>query len=166
MKAEFGFIIQNLPPMPRNQSHALVSQRIGGGKTVPRMIKTPMALAFEKDLEFRLRKCPGELFAGYDWFKYTLISGIPSNEFWTAKGQVSKTSVDFDAHKMFTDTVARVHKFNDGQICEHHFLKVPVEGPQWHFAVKIESYNSKEKAQTCTLKDFLTTLSSHGFQTL
>lgn len=159
------FVIYNLPPMPRNQSHALVNQRLTGGKTVPRMIKTPMATAFEKDLEFRLRKVLKD-FQEYDYFEYIIMVGVPEKEFWTAKNKVSKTSVDFDAHKMFTDVVARCHDFNDGQICEHRFLKTPVEGSQWHFAVSITAYNSHEKVKSCPLPEFKQTLSDLGYQAL
>lgn len=162
---KISFLIKNLPPQPRNSSHTLRKVR-RAGKEVHFMGKTEMALMFEQDLVFRLKKLKKEDFSGLDYIEYHLIVGTPAKEFWTAKKEVSKTSIDFDAHKVFADVIARECNFNDGQIVHHKFLKLPVESQFWFFGVTINACKSSEVVETWTQENFMTTMSNNGFQTL
>lgn len=130
------------------------------------MGKTELALMFEKDLTHRLKKVKREDFTGYDYFEYQLIVGTPAKEFWTAKGEVSKTSIDFDAHKVFTDVVAEVMGFNDGQIVFHPFLKIPIDSPYWFFAVGLKACKAKDVVQTWNEKEFMKSMEDLGYQIL
>lgn len=154
------FLISNLPPQPRNSSHTL-RQVVRGGKVQHFMGKTEMALMFEKDLTHRLSRLAKENLTGLDYLEYALVVGTPSKEFWTAKNEVSKTSIDFDAHKVFTDVVAKELGFNDGQIVCHQYMKVPVESPYWYFAVSIYATKSKGIVKTYTKEEFLEQFKGH-----
>lgn len=121
---------------------------------------------FEKDLTQRLKRLNKEDFAGLDYYEYSLVVGTPSKEFWTAERKVSKTSIDFDAHKVFTDVIAKECNFNDGQIVFHSYIKVPVESPYWFFAVSILATKSKDVLMTYTVEEFEERLTKEGFQKL
>lgn len=159
------FLIKNLPPQPRNNSHTL-RKVFRGGKEVHFMGKTEMALLFAKDLASRLKRLMKKDFAGCDYFEYALIVGTPAKEFWTAKNEVSKTSIDFDAHKVFTDVIAEECGFNDGQIVCHSYLKVPVDSPYWYFAVQIVGAKAKEFVTTYSKDEFINMLTEKGYQNL
>lgn len=128
------------------------------------MGKTELALLFEKDLSQRLKRIRKEDLSGFDYFEYSLIVGTPAKEFWTVKGEVSKTSVDFDAHKVFTDVVARECSFNDGQIVFHPFMKIPINSPYWYFAVSIKAGTAKDIVKTYETVEFLNLLEQKGYQ--
>ena len=157
------FLIKNLPPQPRNNSHTLRKNSRTGHHF---MGKTELALMFEKDLTQRLKQLKKEDFAGLDYFEYSLVVGTPSKEFWTVKKEVSKTSIDFDAHKVFTDVVAKECDFNDGSIVFHSFLKVPVDTVYWSFAVGIKATHSKDILKTYEWEEFIQKMKEQGYQIL
>lgn len=130
------------------------------------MGKTELALMFEKDLTQRLQRVIKKDLSGYDYFEYGLVVGTPVKEFWTVKGEVSKTSIDFDAHKVFTDVVANVCGFNDGQIVFSPFLKVPVDSTYWFFAVSIKAAKAKDIIKTYETLEFINKLEAEGYQIL
>lgn len=160
-----SFVIKNLPPQPRNSSHTL--RKVNrGGKDIHFMGKTELALMFEKDLTHRLKRLLKKEFAGFDYFEYSLVVGTPAKEFWTVKNEVSKTSIDFDAHKVFADVIARECGFNDGQIVCHYFLKVPVNSQFWYFAVKIAGCKASTIVRTYEQTEFLNLLEEKGYQSI
>jgi hypothetical protein len=162
---EVKFVIRNIPPQPRNKSHTI--RKVNrGGKDVPFLGKTEMAVMFEKDLVQRLLQLNKVDFAGFDYFEYCLVVGTPSREFWTEKKEVSKTSIDFDAHKVFTDVVAKECYFNDGQIVFHSYMKVPVDSPYWYFAVSIKAGRARDFMRDYGKEEFIQLLAEKGYQVL
>jgi hypothetical protein len=102
-------IINNLPPMPRNRSHTLT---VAGKR--PISYKTPLCVAFEKDLEERLEVYKKSFWDFHQAFKpeesfieLTMYAFCPSSELFTQKGTINSKCPDFDSNKVMIDVLAR-----------------------------------------------------------
>jgi hypothetical protein len=130
-----------------------------GGK-----ILTPLARAFKDDIQERMERSKLK-----DHFKDALALKLdvtvwtPQETFFTKDGKVSKTSIDFDAHKLFIDEVSKYFGFNDGLIVNFWYDKRPIEG-SWLFQVEIMEI---DKVWQIHKEDtVIGTLSSQGYHIL
>lgn len=87
---------QNLPPQPRNSTH-MGNHRL-----------TPLANAFKDDIRERMERTNlKDYFKECTAIKLFLTVYTSLEIFLTLEGNVSKTSIDFDAHKLFIDEIDR-----------------------------------------------------------
>lgn len=122
---------QNLPPQPRNGTH-MGNHRL-----------TPLANAFKDDITERMERTKlKDGFKNCTSIKLFLTVYTPIEIFVTLDGNVSKTSIDFDAHKLLIDQIAKYFGFNDGLIVEFEFDKRPIEG-SWCFEVTIMDWSNE-----------------------
>jgi hypothetical protein len=126
---EVKLVLRNLPPQPRNATHQKTSQGIR---------LSDMARAFQEDIRERLsRTGKRDLFRDCESLTLTFIVYTPVDQFLTKSGQLSKTSIDLDAHKLFLDELAKYFGFNDGLVWDFNPIKLPIEGDEWVFKVHI-----------------------------
>lgn len=126
----------NLPPQPRNATHMM-------GKTL-----TPLARAFKDDIQERMERTGlKDYFKESTAIKLFLTVVTPSETFYTKENNLSKTSIDFDAHKLLVDEISKYFGFNDGLIVEFEFEKRPITGC-WCFEIVIMDWSN----EVCDLK--------------
>lgn len=129
--APIRLFFQNLPPQPRNSTHMM-------GKTL-----TPLARAFKDDIQERMERTGlKDYFKESTAIKLFLTVWTCEETFFTKENKLSKTSIDFDAHKLFIDEVSKYFGFNDGLIIEFEYEKRPIEG-SWCFEVVIMDWSSE-----------------------
>lgn len=142
---------QNLPAQPRNSTH------IGG------RILTPLARAFKDDIQERLERTKlRNHFQACTAIKLFLTAYTPYETFVTKAGIVSKTSIDFDAHKLLIDEVSKFFGFNDGLITEFEYEKKPIDGP-WCFEITIIDWSNEVCLSPLPEDTVSGTLSSQGY---
>lgn len=126
---EVRFVLVNLPPQPRNQTH----------EKTPRGIRlSDMAKAFQDDIRGRLANFGKKnYFERCDSLTVSFTIYTPKAQFFTREGKLSKTSIDLDAHKLFLDELAKHFGFNDGLIWDFNPIKLPIEGEDWAYEVRI-----------------------------
>lgn len=126
---EVKLLFVNLPPQPRNATH----------EKTPRGIRlSDMAKAFQDDIRNRLATTKREnYFSSCKALQVEIVVYTPEDNFYTKEKNLSKTSVDCDAHKLFLDELARFFGFNDGLIWDFNVIKLPIQGDEWCFKVKI-----------------------------
>lgn len=144
----------NLPPQPRNATHMM-------GKTL-----TPLARAFKDDIQERMERTGlKDYFKESTAIKLFLTVYTPVETFLTKENNLSKTSIDFDAHKLFIDEISKYFGFNDGLISEFEYEKTPIEGC-WCFKITIMDW-SNEVCLVPLKEDTVTgTASSQGYHIL
>lgn len=131
--------IKNLPPMPRNRSHSIANNRL---------IKTPLARAFEEDLTKRLEKFDEDI----KFFKYGFNSSkhflkvfylisTPSSELFKKDGGISARAVDCDAHKVFQDVLFKKIGIDDKFIRNVQYYTPVSSSEFWEYKVTIEIYD-------------------------
>jgi hypothetical protein len=129
-------------------------------------ILTELARACKDDIQERLEKLKlRDYFKGAKAIKCLLTVYTPKETYLTANGDLSKTSIDFDAHKLFMDEISKYFGFNDGLICEFEFDKQPIDGC-WCFGVVIMDWSSEVCLVPLKEDIVIGTLSSQGYQVL
>lgn len=122
---------QNLPAQPRNATH-MGNHRL-----------TPLANAFKDDIRERMESLGlKDYFKESKAIKLFLTVLTPVETYLTKENNLSKTSIDFDAHKLFIDEVSKYFGFNDGLISEFEFEKTPIDG-SWCFKVTIMDWSNE-----------------------
>lgn len=145
---------QNLPAQPRNSTH-MANHRLND-----------LARAFQDDIRERMSRT--ELKAHFDKctaIKLFLTPYTPVETFLTKENKVSKTSIDFDAHKLLIDEVSKYFGFNDGLVTEFEFEKRPIEG-SWCFEVVIMDWSEEVCLMPLKEDTVIGTLSSRGYHIL
>lgn len=154
-----SFILDDLPPMPRNRSHMLTVT-----KGRPMNIKTPLAREFEKDVIQRLeiysdainKFCksfdPKIHYISAEYHIYT-----PMEILFTKEGVISSRSVDLDAHKCLQDTIFRFMGIDDKLVRDVRYHSPVSNDGKWNFVVmlnleKIACLKSKSSLIQSTLK--------------
>lgn len=140
---EVKILFRNLPPQPRNATH----------EKTPRGIRlSDMAVAFQDDIRERLATTgKKDLFKDCTSVTLTFTVFTPLSHFLTKNYNLSKTSIDLDAHKLFLDEIAKYFGFNDGLIWDFNPIKLPIEGDEWCFKVHIVGEeNTKWPVHTVT----------------
>lgn len=129
---ELKIIFKNLPPQPRNATHE--NHRL-----------TDIARAYQDDIRDRLKKTGKKgFFSDCEAVIIDLTIYTPASQFLTQEKKLSKTSIDFDAHKLFIDEIAKFFDFNDGLVWDAKIMKLPIEGDEWVFKLKIKGQETKE----------------------
>jgi hypothetical protein len=121
--------IQNLPPMPRNASHVPTSRGF--------LRKTDMARLFEDDLATLIKDLPK---LGHNTHGYQVVCYIytPKEKLRTLKGNISQNSIDFDAHKVFWDTICKQIDIDDSQFVDVRIVKGLSFDEFWNYKVEIK----------------------------
>jgi hypothetical protein len=129
-----------LPPMPRNQSH--VPMRTDKALMIG---KTTMARLFEKELEMRLKKIENaqSILAMAKVFDrkihgVDLYTTVLNPTMITLEGTISYQSVDWDAHKVYFDTIFRYLEIDDSQVIDSHVRRRPSPTKEWSFVSVIK----------------------------
>ena len=145
---------QNLPPQPRNSTH-MANHRL-----------TDLARAFKDDIQERMARTGlKEHFAESTAIKLFLTVYTPVETYLTKDNKLSKTSIDFDAHKLFIDEIAKYFGFNDGLIVEFEYDKSPIEG-SWCFKVTIMDWSNEVCLKPLQEDTVTGILSSQGYRIL
>lgn len=143
---------EDLPPMPRNRSHMLISK----GKR-PMNIKTPLCREFESDVQFRMKEFSGHSLSfkeAFDPEKHYICAEYyiftPREQLFTLKGQISAKAVDLDAHKVLQDTIFRCIDLDD-KLIRHvtYFSPISHDG-KWNYVIlyKLENLCNLENTST------------------
>ena len=128
---------EDLPPMPRNRSHMLISK----GKR-PMNIKTPLCREFENDVQSRMRQFSEDSISfkeAFDPEKHYICAEYyiftPREQLFTLKGQISAKAVDLDAHKVLQDTIFRCIDLDD-KLIRHvtYFSPISHDG-KWNYVI-------------------------------
>lgn len=142
---------QNLPAQPRNSTHM-------GGR-----ILSPLARAFQDDIRERMERTNlKDYFHQSTAIKLFLTVWTPSEIFLKLDGNLSKTSIDFDAHKLFIDEISKYFGFNDGLVSEFEYEKKPIEG-SWCFEVVIMDWSNEVCLQPQKEDTVIGIANSQGF---
>lgn len=135
--------ILDLPPMPRNRSHMLVSR-----KNRPMNIKTELARQFEADLserlkdyasymaQFKKRYDPKKHYISAEYFIYT-----PKEVLFTLNGEISARSVDLDAHKVMQDTLFKSLGLDDKLIRQANYFSPESHDGKWNYIIILKLEN-------------------------
>lgn len=131
-----AFVINNLPPMPRNRSHRVAGKML---------IKTDLARAFEADLTKRLEKFHDvfRVFKGMVHLDEHYLHGVyriytPAGSLFTLDGRVSNRSTDWDAHKLFQDVVFKALELDD-KLIRHGEVITPVSHDNnWNYVISLQ----------------------------
>lgn len=152
---EVKILFRNLPPQPRNATHE---------KTQYGIRLSDMATAFQDDIRERLsHTCKRNLFKDCSSVVLTFTVFTPLDFFLTKDYNLSKTSIDLDAHKLFLDEIAKYFGFNDGLVWDFNPIKLPIEGDEWWFKVHIIG---EEKTEWPVVSIATLISSSTGYQIL
>lgn len=136
--------LENLPPMPRNQENTLSRGRII--KTEKgRQFKKAVPRRFEHYLEERV-----EFMKDYDpkteILAVTLIVESPVDLLITKAGTVSKSSVDWDAHKSLWDCFSDFIGVDDSQFMDVRIVKTASDNFLWNFEFRVKRVKRVEVA--------------------
>lgn len=132
---EINIYIKDLHPCPRNKSHTIVRGML---------IKTKLARLFEESLrkELEMWREEFEKFNKlYDKDRHGVGVDVaiasPRNRLITKKGNISKTSIDWDAHKVFWDVIHKEFlKIDDSQVVDIRLKKIVSEDEYWNYFLK------------------------------
>jgi hypothetical protein len=112
------------------------------------LIKTGLARAFEQDLTDRLIQWEEEFMLFRTAFKPNLhfirahiLVCTPKSELFTKQGAVSARAVDFDAHKLFVDTLFRSIGLDDKLIRDGRVTTPVSEDDKWNWIVDLKLEN-------------------------
>jgi len=145
-----SFVLDDLPPMPRNRSHMLT---VSKGR--PMNIKTQLAREFEKDVLNRLEiysdritkfKSSYDPKVHYISAEYAIYT--PAEFLFTKDYTISARSVDLDAHKCLQDTIFSFMGLDDKLVRDvRYHSPVSLDG-KWNFVCiynleKLECLKSK-----------------------
>lgn len=133
----------DLPPMPRNRSHMLVTKNHR-----PMNIKTPLCREYEKDLTNRMKQFEAEsnhFSKMFDRKKHYLSAEYylftPQNELFTLDEAISAKAVDLDAHKVMQDTIFKCIGLDDKIIRHTTYFSPMSHDDKWNYVIiyKLES---------------------------
>lgn len=134
---QISFIIEDLPPCPRNRSHMLT---VAKGR--PMLIKTQLTREFEKDLTLRLEEHKGEflLFSKTfnpkeQYLKAEYIIYTPEEDLFTKDGRISSKSTDVDAHKVFQDVIFKCIGLDDKLIRDARYYTPVSKNGKYNYVV-------------------------------
>lgn len=153
---KYSIKIENLPPMPRNRSHSLVTV-----KNRVMNIKTPLARMFELDLYKRLddrylniqkelKKAfnPRQNFLSVNYVIFT-----PLKELITSQGSINSRAVDTDAHKLFQDVIFKFLELDDKYVREAYYFTPKSTDGNWNYLIEINIKNIAELLnETCVYR--------------
>lgn len=145
-------VINDLPPMPRNRSHMLITK----GRR-PMNIKTPLCRSFEEDLTSRLakfEKAIKDFVAEFDPQKHYLLASYviftPRELLFNQKGSISSKATDLDAHKTFQDTIFKFMGVDDKLVRNVTYYSPVSHNDKWNYVVtyKLENLCNLENMST------------------
>lgn len=128
--------IRDLPPMPRNRSHQVANKML---------IKTDLCRAFEADLTKRLEEFRDRFrffaeLVQVDKHYIAVLYRIytPAELLFTKDGRISLKATDWDAHKVFQDTLFRSMGLDDKLVRDGRVITPVSKSGKWDYEITLQ----------------------------